>query len=49
MCGRFTSRVSWSELHGLTALVSAPLSPQPRTNAAPGGDIVIVYARARRG
>ena len=44
MCGRFTNRLSWRELHTLMDLVGAPLNLRPRYNAAPGQDIAVVRA-----
>ena len=42
MCGRFTQRLSWAELHELMDLIGAPLNLQPRYNVAPGQDVAIV-------
>ncbi len=44
MCGRFTQRLSWAELHELMDLIGAPLNLQPRYNVAPGQDVAIVRA-----
>ena len=44
MCGRFTQRLSWAELHELMDLIGAPLNLQPRYNIAPGQDVAIVRA-----
>jgi putative SOS response-associated peptidase YedK len=35
MCGRFTHRYTWAELHRLLRLVSPPIEPLPRYNVAP--------------
>ena len=35
MCGRFTQRLSWSELRQLMDLIGAPLDLRPRYNVAP--------------
>ena len=42
MCGRFTQRLSWAELHELMDLIGAPLNLQPRYNVAPGQEVAIV-------
>lgn len=47
MCGRFTQRRSWSELHKLMDLVGPPLNLQPRYNVAPGQHIAVVCATGR--
>ncbi len=44
MCGRFTQRLSWAELHELMDLIGAPLNLQPRYNVAPGQEVAIVRA-----
>ena len=44
MCGRYTNRLSWRELHTLMDLVGPPLNLRPRYNAAPGQDIAVVRA-----
>ena len=44
MCGRFTQRLSWAELHELMGLIGPPLDLPPRYNVAPGQDVAIVRA-----
>ncbi len=44
MCGRFTQRLSWRELHELMDLIGAPLNLRPRYNIAPGQDVAVVRA-----
>ncbi|MDE3263319.1 MAG: SOS response-associated peptidase [Acidobacteriota bacterium] len=46
MCGRFTNRLSWRELHELMDLSGAPLNLRPRYNVAPGQDVAVVRAAA---
>ena len=46
MCGRFTQRLSWVELHKLMDLIGAPLNLQPRYNVAPSQDVAVVRASA---
>ena len=46
MCGRFTQRLSWAELHELMDLIGAPLNLQPRYNVAPSQDVAVVRATA---
>lgn len=44
MCGRFTQRLSWAELHELMDLIGAPGNLQPRYNVAPGQEVAVVRA-----
>lgn len=44
MCGRFTQRFSWRELHELLDLIGAPANLEPRYNVAPGQQIAAVRA-----
>ncbi len=44
MCGRFTQRLSWAELHELMDLIGAPLNLRPRYNVAPSQDVAVVRA-----
>ena len=44
MCGRFSQRLSWAELHELMNLIGPPRNLEPRYNVAPGQDIAIVRA-----
>ncbi len=41
MCGRFTQRLSWEELHELLDLVGAPRNLRPRYNVAPSQDVAV--------
>ena len=42
MCGRFTQRMSWQELHELMDLVGAPPNLRPRYNVAPSQDVAVI-------
>ena len=42
MCGRFTQRMSWRELHEMMDLVGTPLNLRPRYNAAPSQDVAVI-------
>ena len=44
MCGRFTQRMTWRELHERMDLIGTPLNLQPRYNVAPSQDIAVVRA-----
>ena len=44
MCGRFTQRLSWAELHELMGLIGPSRNLRPRYNVAPGQDVAIVRA-----
>ena len=44
MCGRFTQRLSWAELHELMDLIGPPLNLRPRYNVAPSQDVAVVRA-----
>ena len=44
MCGRFTQRLSWRELHELMDLIGAPLNLRPRYNVAPSQNVAVVRA-----
>ena len=46
MCGRFTQRMSWRELHERMDLIGTPLNLRPRYNVAPGQDVAVVRAGA---
>ena len=45
MCGRFTQRMTWRELHERMGLIGTPLNLRPRYNVAPSQDVA---ARARQ-
>ena len=42
MCGRFTQRLSWRELHELLGLIGPAQNVRPRYNVAPGQTIAAV-------
>ena len=44
MCGGFSKRLTWFELHERMNLIGAPLYLRPRYNAGPGQDIAVVRA-----
>ena len=44
MCGRFTQRMTWRELHERMDLIGRPLNLRPRYNVAPGQDVAVVRA-----
>ncbi|MDD9992253.1 MAG: SOS response-associated peptidase [Rhodospirillales bacterium] len=44
MCGRFTQRMTWRELHERMGLLGTPLNLRPRYNVAPSQDVAIVRA-----
>ena len=44
MCGRFTQRLSWRELHERMDLIGAPLNLRPRYNVAPSQDVAVARA-----
>jgi putative SOS response-associated peptidase YedK len=45
MCGRFTYRYTWSEIHALYRLTTPPANLQPRYNTCPTTPINTVVAR----
>ena len=44
MCGRFTQRMTWRELHERMGLLGTPLNLRPRYNVAPSQDVAVVRA-----
>ena len=44
MCGRFTNRFTWKELHERLDLIGAPLNLRPRYNVAPSQDVAVARA-----
>ena len=44
MCGRFTQRMTWRELHERLGLIGTPLNLRPRFNVAPSQDVAVVRA-----
>jgi putative SOS response-associated peptidase YedK len=48
MCGRFTYRYTWSEIHALYRLTTPPANLQPRYNVCPTTTINTVTAREGR-
>ena len=47
MCGRFTQRLSWRELHELLGLIGPAQNVRPRYNVAPGQTIAAVRSERR--
>ena len=45
MCGRFTQRFSWQQVHDYMNLIGPPVELRPRYNLAPGQDVAAVRAR----
>ena len=45
MCGRFTQRFSWREVHRFMNLTGPALNLRPRYNVAPGQDVAAVRAQ----
>ena len=44
MCGRFSNRFTWKELHERLDLIGTPLNLRPRYNVAPSQDVAAVRA-----
>jgi len=44
MCGRYTNRFTWKELHERLDLIGTPLNLRPRYNVAPSQDVAVVRA-----
>ena len=44
MCGRFTNRFTWKELHERLDLIGTPLNLRPRYNIAPSQDVAVARA-----
>ena len=44
MCGRFTQRFSWQQVHDYMNLIGEPVELRPRYNVAPGQDVAAVRA-----
>ena len=44
MCGRFTNRFTWKELHERLDLIGLPLNLRPRYNVAPSQDVAVARA-----
>ena len=42
MCGRFTQRFTWAEVHAFLSLRPPPLNLKPRYNAAPVQRVAVV-------
>ena len=47
MCGRYTNRFTWKELHERLDLIGTPLNLRPRYNVAPSQDVAAVRASDR--
>ena len=45
MCGRFTQRFSWREVHRFLDVTGPALNLRPRYNVAPGQDVAAVRAQ----
>ena len=41
MCGRYTNRFTWKELHERLDLIGTPLNLRPRYNVAPSQDVAV--------
>lgn len=46
MCGRFTQKYSWSEVHAFLSVIGAPRNLRPRYNVSPTTDIDVVRLNA---
>ena len=44
MCGRFTQRFSWQQVHDYMNLLGAPVELTPRYNVAPGQHVAAIRA-----
>ena len=44
MCGRFTQRFSWQQVHDYMNLLGPPVELRPRYNVAPGQDLAAIRA-----
>ena len=44
MCGRYTNRFTWEELHERLDLIGTPLNLRPRYNVAPSQDVAVARA-----
>ncbi len=44
MCGRFTQRFSWQQVHDYMNLLGPPVELRPRFNVAPGQDLAAIRA-----
>ncbi len=44
MCGRFSNRLTWNQLHDHLELIGAPLNLRPRYNVAPSQDVAVARA-----
>lgn len=49
MCGRFTQKLSWSELHRLADLIGQPRNLRPRYNIAPTTPVEATRAAEKGG
>ncbi len=47
MCGRFTNRFTWKELHERLDLIGTPLNLRPRYNVAPSQDVAVARTTER--
>jgi putative SOS response-associated peptidase YedK len=46
MCGRFTQKYTWSEVHAFLLVIGAPRNLRPRYNVSPTTDIDVVRLNA---
>ena len=47
MCGRFTQRYTWAEVHGFLSVIGAPRNLRPRYNIAPTTEVDVVVDRGQ--
>ncbi len=47
MCGRFTQRYTWAEVHAFLSVVGAPKNLRPRYNIAPTTEVDVVVDRGQ--
>ena len=47
MCGRFTQRYTWSEVHAFLSVIGAPKNLRPRYNIAPTTEVDVVIDRGQ--
>ncbi len=47
MCGRFTQRYTWAEVHAFLSVIGAPKNLRPRYNIAPTTEVDVVVDRGQ--
>ena len=47
MCGRFTQRYTWAEVHAFLSVIGAPRNLRPRYNIAPTTEVDVVVDRGQ--